>query len=266
MSQAVNFFSNKSGFTLVELLVAVAVAGILGTGIMSLYINNSKTYETQNLVTEAQQNVRAGMNALTRDIQMAGFDPDKIASAGFLQAGTASLQVTMDLNRDGTIAGDDENVTYAINGSGHLGRNGGNTVAENVTALGFAYSIDADNDGELDADDSGTPGDLTDDRIIWAVIGANGNWWDLDTDGDGTIALADDSDGDNLINGVDTGVAADLDDIRAVKIWLLVETSRPDRTGGPTLDFVVGDQVVHSNDGLRRQLLVTSVNCRNMGM
>ena len=265
MSQTVKFFSNKSGFTLVELLVAAAVAGILGTGIMSLYINNSRTYETQNLVTEAQQNIRAGMNALTRDIQMAGFDPDKIASAGFLQAGTDSLQVTMDLDRNGTIASGDENVTYAINGSGDLDRNG-DTVAENVTALGFAYSIDADNDGELDADDNGTPGDLTDDRLIWAVIGANGNWWDLDTDGDGNIALADDSDGDDLINGVDTGVAADLDDIRAVKIWLLVETSRPDRTAGPPSDFVVGDQAVHSNDGLRRRLLVTSVNCRNMGM
>ena len=277
---------HSCGFTLVEMLVAVVITGILGTGIMSLYVNSSRTYETQTLVSEAQQNVRAGLDALAWDIRMAGYDPTRDAGAGFLQAGSDAIQVTMDLGDDsgaGAPDGDltdassapdpEENITYSLYASGtddvygnpivRLGRDtnsgGGNSpVAEYIEDIGFAYAFDSNNDGVLDSDAGG--------RTHWAVIGGNGNWWELDADGDDQITVADDTNGDNSVNSIDTGIAADLNDIRAVKVWLLARTPRRDRNPAPSEDYIVGDQIFQSADGMRRRLLTTSIICKNMGL
>ena len=269
-----------SGFTLVEVLVVLVITGILGTGIMSLYINSSKAYETQTLIGEAQQNVRAGLDAIVWDIRMAGYDPTREADAGFVLAGNKSLQFTMDVDDnagtgapDGDLSDPEEDVIYRlfdVSGNNHLIRDlsppnpidtdieaRDNAVAEYIEDIAFAYAFDSNDDGELDVDAGG--------RIHWAVI-QGGNWWELDADGDDQITAADDTDGDNSIDAVNTGIAADLDDIRAVKIWLLARTPRGDRNPAPDTDFVVGDTVFQATDGMRRRLLTTSVVCKNMGI
>ncbi len=302
-----NRVNKQGGFTLVEMLVALVIFGVVGTGIMSLYVNSSATYESQNLVAEAQQNVRAAVESIAFDLRNAGYNPTgaAIPNLGFVQAGTNILQVTMDLSDDagtieprnpdgdlslgglGVTADPNENLTYSLynaavndiygNPISRLGRNtgaGNDPVAEYIHAIGFAYAFDSDGDGALDFDNNGTPADLTDDRIYWAIQdpAGSGTWFELDATGDGLITPADDTDSDNVINSVqalDAGgnaIPVDLDDIRAVKIWVLATPPRRERSYTSTQSYVVGNQVLTPNDAYRRRLLTTTVVCRNMGL
>lgn len=62
-----------AGFTLVEVLVATAIFGIIAASMFTLYINMQRTTMVQEDVVDLQQNVRIALDSLTRDIQMAGF-------------------------------------------------------------------------------------------------------------------------------------------------------------------------------------------------
>jgi prepilin-type N-terminal cleavage/methylation domain-containing protein len=63
---------NRRGFTLVELLVALAISGIVLTSMLQLFSNSQETYNTQEDVAAMQQNVRTAKLFLERDIRMAG--------------------------------------------------------------------------------------------------------------------------------------------------------------------------------------------------
>lgn len=63
---------NYQGFTLVELLVALTISGIVLTSILQLFSNSQETYSTQEDVAAMQQNVRTAKLFLERDIRMAG--------------------------------------------------------------------------------------------------------------------------------------------------------------------------------------------------
>lgn len=62
----------NQGFTLVELLIVLAVSGIVLTGVMKVFSNSQATYNTQEEVAAMQQNVRTAKMFLERDIRMAG--------------------------------------------------------------------------------------------------------------------------------------------------------------------------------------------------
>jgi type IV pilus assembly protein PilW len=70
----------NSGFTLVELLVAIALAVVIMAGLYRTFRTQHDTYIVQDQVAATQQNLRAAMYLITRDLQMAGwytnFDSD----------------------------------------------------------------------------------------------------------------------------------------------------------------------------------------------
>ena len=65
---------NKNGFTLLELLISLAVASVVMMGIYSLYDTHQKTYMTQSQIVEMHQNLRAGMLLMVNEIREAGYD------------------------------------------------------------------------------------------------------------------------------------------------------------------------------------------------
>jgi type IV pilus assembly protein PilW len=153
--------SNK-GFTLIELMVALAVSSILMAGIYTTYITQLKSHLTQQLLVEMQQNLRGSMQLIEREIRMAGYDPTQTAGAGITTMQATSFGFTMDLNGDGDFvdpaqtSGKDpnEDVRYGINTSGSLGRevSGGGglqPLAEFTDALNFVY---LDKDGNVTTD------------------------------------------------------------------------------------------------------------------
>jgi len=67
-----NTLSGKGGFTLVELLVVTGILGLVIGAIYSLYLTHMRTAFNQDEIVEVQQNLRIAMDAVTRDLKMAG--------------------------------------------------------------------------------------------------------------------------------------------------------------------------------------------------
>ena len=61
------------GFTLVEVLVASTLSILVIFGTVMLFITHIKDYRDQKLVREMQQNVRFAVDAVCRDLRMAGY-------------------------------------------------------------------------------------------------------------------------------------------------------------------------------------------------
>ena len=292
--------SNEKGFTLVELLVAMAITGIVAGAIFTAFQSQQKSYLVQDQVAEMQQNLRAGMDIMVRDIRMAGYSQgapgfgitdirprDKDYNVDVTITGNGAFEFTADFDNNGTLSGG-ETISYSVydfpvahpDGINDLARNSGGgrqLVAENIEALGFAYAFDVVNnatgnppgDGILDTYNVGG-----NEQVIWAVDANGDNRLDrnLDTDGDGDI---DENDGPGPGgNGLIGGTAiADVDrkDIRAVRIWMLARTEYGDKSFLNTKTYTVGNKVITpntdadpNNDNLRMRLLETIVKCRNM--
>ena len=137
--------SNK-GFTLIELLVALAATSILAACIWATYTAQLKSHITQKQVVEMQQNLRAAMQLIEREVRMAGYDPLRNSGAGITTMLGNTLAFDMDLNEDGDVSGPNEQVSYALTtdaaGNQFLGRNSGGglqPIADNIDSVNFVY-------------------------------------------------------------------------------------------------------------------------------
>lgn len=63
---------SRMGFTLVELLVVVAISGIVMGGIYTVFVRSNRVYISQDEVVAAQQEARSTLEILGREIRMAG--------------------------------------------------------------------------------------------------------------------------------------------------------------------------------------------------
>ena len=66
-------FKQEKGLTLIELLIAFLISGLLIAGLYRTFIGQQKTYTVQEQVVDMQQNVRAAVNRMMSEIRMAGF-------------------------------------------------------------------------------------------------------------------------------------------------------------------------------------------------
>jgi len=253
----------RSGFSLVELLVAMAITGVVMAAVFKIYTTQQDSYVLQEQVAEMQQNGRTAKYVMTREIRMVGYDPTGLAGAGFISAGANLIHFTMDMNENEDTTDPGDNITYSVSADKELMRNDGfnnQPVVENVEAVGFAYAYDEDNDGDVETCGS---------EIKWAIDSDGDDFLDLDldTNGDCKIDIADDADSDGLfIDGTAIAPSVSVENIRAVKIWLLVKTGHADRNHTSADTFVVGNRIITTGDGNRRQLLATTVKCRNMAL
>lgn len=267
---------NSKGFTLIELMIAVAISGIIIAGIITTFVSMRASYYVQDEVSAMQQNLRAGFDMMAHDIRAAGYDPSKVSGTGagatIALVGKGRLRLTMDLNGDGDVVDANEDVTYgfsdandatqdgiADSGAANLARRVGvagafNPLAEYVHAVGFAYAFDDDGDGELDQDAGG--------NVIWAIDSDANDTLDrtLDTNSDGSI------DTDDTAGGNALAPAVNKDSIVEVRIWILARSENPDEKFTNNRTYVVGANHIAVNDGFRRRLLQTTFRCRNMGL
>jgi type IV pilus assembly protein PilW len=141
----------RRGFTLVELLIAMVVTGVVTTAVYSAYRSQQQAYVKQSDACLVQQNLRAAIYHLERSIRMAGFNPTgKPMTVGF--SGVASPtqnQITLayDTNENGVL---DANETYgfqrnAATNTLNMTQGGpAQTMAEGITALTFTF-LDSNN-------------------------------------------------------------------------------------------------------------------------
>jgi len=142
---------NEQGFTIIELLVGMVIFLLALTAIYSTFQAQHKSYLMQQEVAAMQQNLRAAMFYMQREIRMAGCDPTGDANAGIVTANSDSISFTEDVrgdsagsDPDGALDDPNENITYNLDDSDgdgiddELDRNN-QTVAQNIDALNFVY-------------------------------------------------------------------------------------------------------------------------------
>jgi prepilin-type N-terminal cleavage/methylation domain-containing protein len=149
---------SEPGFTIVELIIAMAMSLVVMGAIYTLFTNQQRSYMHQERVATIQQNLRAAMYMMAREIRMAGCDPTGTASPapGIIAGCTGgnTIQFTMDItdnagtgSPDGDTNDPNENITYALGGTSgtDLLRNN-QVMAEYISALTFTCQ-DLDNNG-----------------------------------------------------------------------------------------------------------------------
>ena len=277
-----NFSSKQNGFTLIEILIVMAITGIVSAALFTSFQSQQKSYVIQESVAAMQQNLRAGMEMMTQEIRMAGYDRQNIGGMGILDirpraidyttidstiTGNGAIKIAADFDDNGALDGSDI-IRFSIAdspigtpdgnldlvrdiGLGAIFGTGRRLLGENIQALGFGFAFDADDDGILDSykDVGGNS------QIIWAVDSDGNNDLDtnLDTDGDGEIDEADGPGigGNGLVGGQAlfdfNGIAISdvaVSDIRAVRIWMLARTGSRDNDYINSHTYVVGHKVI----------------------
>jgi type IV pilus assembly protein PilW len=138
------------GFTIIELMLAIAIAGIVMASFYSVYISQQSSYLRQEKVASMHQNIRSAMYYMGREIRMAGLDPTGEAGAGIVRAEEGLIQFTEDIRGqnennppDGDTGDSNEDITYTLDdkdgdGDTDLVRNN-YLIAENIKSLLFNY-------------------------------------------------------------------------------------------------------------------------------
>lgn len=273
---------NRYGFTLVEMLIAMAVSAVVLTGVMTVYSHMQQSSAQQIATSVLQQNQRGALDIMERELRLIGMDRNQsgnfqitdVRKYSIVDAastavpdgnGSPVLRIQVDDDHDGILDGN-ETITYSLydrDGDGlppwELSRstsmpgNGAidqpQMIAEGVEAFGLAYAFDADDDGKVDRNTA-----VAGEPIFWAV----------DTDNDGALDRYIDANW----NLVAIGQNVLPDRIRGVQFWLLGRTQRQDAKHLDDDVYNVGDQVLQpggpQGDHYRRWLLSEIIHCRNL--
>lgn len=228
---------NQNGFTLIEVLVTMAISIVVLGGIFVTYSNQQKTYVSSDHLAEMQQNLRAAILIMSSEIREAGCDPTQKANAGVISATSVQFHFTRDIaghainaeQGDGELDDPNENITFGFSltndgnsdgiadaGAANLGRNTGGgfqPIAENIQAIEFNYILD-----------------------------------------DGTTAF--------------NPTASQLFDIRAVQISVLARASAIDKTFTNNITYITATGATWGpfNDNYKRRFMAATIQCRNLGL
>lgn len=246
MRSETNGGGQPAGFTLIEILVAMAVTAIFLTAVYATYWTQQRSASVQDQVVDMQQNIRAALVVMTQDIREAGCDPTMTAGAGFVTATAGRLELTRD------IAG---NASDPNTADGQL------TSANEDIVFGF--------DPAVDASGGGTPTTTVADLCREDVNAAANTYVPIAQDIQRIQFNYLDADGNYITPGTSPSA---LKTIRAVQITLLARTAYPDPKFTNTAIYTYtnsnGNKATWGpfNDHYRRRLVVTVIQCRNMGL
>ena len=133
------------GFTLVELMVAMAISLVVMGAIFLTFKSQQDSYIIQDQITATQQNLRSAMYILTRDIQMAGYYTNFDAD-----------QYTMDWD---DLDGDNEIIRPLIYARNNVADGGGDNIKDNTDVM---VIVKASSEGRrLGAGEDATAGIIT---------------------------------------------------------------------------------------------------------
>ncbi|MDD4274813.1 MAG: prepilin-type N-terminal cleavage/methylation domain-containing protein [Desulfobacter postgatei] len=174
----INQIQNFKGFTLVELLVAVAISSIALLLVTQVFISTNKMNTIQENVASVQQDIRAAMDIMSTDIMMAGLNPHDppATDAGFAddvddKYDTDSNSIALKYDYDGDGACEiDRRYYYDSAKQCLMIRNGAVaqplTADDTITTVNFSYTLA---DGSIDPDPS-TNSNRDDIRLVTVQI------------------------------------------------------------------------------------------------
>ena len=231
----------ERGFTLIELLIAMAITGVVSAAIFTAFQSQQKSYIMQEDVAAMQQNLRAGMDMMVREIRMAGYDPTGNANTQIKNAESDLIYFTRDDNGDGNVDQNNDDSSehiafdlYISNGINILGR----------TTLDNAIAINENPVGHFEAPGHQPLAENIEELEFFYTFATP------------------------MVPPSLNPTAAQLIDIRSVQITMLARSERADIRFANTQAYATpgGQAWGPYNDNFRRRLLTTTVNCRNLGI
>ena len=235
----------QAGFTLIELMIAIAITAFVLAAIFATYTTQQKSQVVQDQVADMQQNIRAAMVMMARDIREAGCDPTQKSGAGIVTADVGQIRITRD------IAGNPVNPNQ---------EDGDVSDANEDIVFGFNPAVDTD----------AIPDGVPDTALVADLCRNDVNATNIFNPIAQNIERVEfnyiDEDGAAIAAPITS--QADLNRIRAVQISLLVRSSRQDPKFLNNTAYTTAGGTVWGpfNDSFRRRLSVTTIQCRNKGL
>ena len=96
LNRIVSQKNNHRGFTLVEMVMVLAISTIVLAAMYSVFTIANKNFTTQNAAANVQQNLRSAIGLMARDIRVAGLDPTGSDNFGITYASQTKIRFTMD--------------------------------------------------------------------------------------------------------------------------------------------------------------------------
>ena len=134
----------EGGFTFINLLIAMGISGIAFGAITTTFVSQSQSYDAQEQVVEMQQNARAAMDLITREVRMAGFNPTGASFDG-VHHHSGYIHIRADLDGNGDKDGTNEDLRYRYDNTNNVierdddDHNNWTPLAENIQAFNFNY-------------------------------------------------------------------------------------------------------------------------------
>ena len=238
----------ESGFTLVELMLALLLTGITLAVIYKTFTIQRTIYLSQDMVIEVQQNLRAVLGIMVRKIRMVGYDPQKTGQFGFKNlpgigapdygrvTSSSGICFYVDINGNGTVDSDpDEQVAFRLN------------VAQDGTSL------------------DGSPG-REPDYVLRRYSTGTVKWQPMAENIEALNFVYLDEEGKPI---PEDSLASRLADIRSVQIAIVGRTKRQEKNyKNYTIFRNLQNQIIFSapGDGYRRRMVTATVRCRNLGI
>jgi prepilin-type N-terminal cleavage/methylation domain-containing protein len=138
--------NSQSGLTLIELLISMAIAGVLLGVMVMAFTGQSSSYNSQQEISTLQEDMWASLQLMSRDIRMAAYDRANTGGPAIVQADATHFRATQDLNQDGDTDDPNEDIMYQLNGTS-LGRSTNKglppfqPVIDNIENLAFEYEV-----------------------------------------------------------------------------------------------------------------------------
>lgn len=166
---ASKLYMDQNGFTLIEMMIAMAISLLVLSGVYEVFTSQQKAYTIQDQVAEMQQNARVAMDIMTREIKMAGYiaeqwfggmapsvdisyNPPNIGNGtpeDIEENGANAITFEADVDGDGitetvrysidTTNAELEREVWKLNGAAWDASGGAQPIAENITSLIFTY-------------------------------------------------------------------------------------------------------------------------------
>ena len=233
----------SEGFTLVELVVALAVSSIIVGAIYSAYLVQDRYARNQERVAEMQQNLRAALLVMAKEIRMAGYDPTGEAGATVTVAQAGQLSFTLD--RGDGVGGDPDGDTADAN--------------EQID-YGFSPANDADRNGVVD--DLDGDGILNDVAPLGRQTGGAGGYQPIAENIQAIEFYY------TLANGVQTLTPSQPGQVVAVQVTILARAAQRDQRFVDTRAYVTPSGATWGpyGDNYRRRMASMTIDCRNMGL
>ncbi|PYO57824.1 MAG: hypothetical protein DMD83_07175 [Candidatus Rokuibacteriota bacterium] len=131
------------GLSLAELLVSLAVLGLVLAGLFGILHSGVKAYGWGVARVESQQAARVALERMARELREAGYDPRGAGIQPVVAAAPALVTFQRDLNGNGVVDPTRERVTFLLRaGESVLRRDAGGgaqPIIENVRRFGLTY-------------------------------------------------------------------------------------------------------------------------------